>query len=151
MKVVLSYPFLTLKGTRAKSVYYHSKNSYCVTMREYVVPTPTENNEHFGSKSANLGAFYRGVEADYHYDLSNYARSYNIEYMDPYCYYQAYSVFIRMMSALGKAYPEIDLKTITPAEVVSQGLPVVTLAEAIEAGLLPVVPDYRYLNHPILG
>jgi len=150
MKVSLSFPFLTLKGKRGKSVYYHTKNSYCVTMREYVIPEPTINNTNFANKSANIGAFYKQVSPGYLYDLATYARSYNLEYMDPNCYYQTYSIYVRMMYALARLVTTVDLSTITPAQVVTEALPIITVAQAIDAGLLPKVPDYEYLDHTLI-
>ncbi len=150
MKVSLSFPFLKLKGKRGKSVYYTPKNCNCVTMREWVYPELTVNNTNFGSRSANLGMFYQNISESYKYDLSSYSKSYNLEFMDPECYYQSYSIFMRMMYALARSNPSVDLRLITPQQVVSEGLPVITIATAIENGLLPSVADYQYLNHSIV-
>jgi hypothetical protein len=150
MKVKLEFPFLTLKGKRDESVFYTTKKSNCIIMREYVVPETTDNNKNFKNKSTNLGLFYNSVSELYQYDMSTYARSYNLETMDGNCFYHAYNIFITMMYALARAYPDIDLATLTPEQAVEDNLPIVTIAQAIEAGLLSLVPDYHYLNHQVI-
>jgi hypothetical protein len=54
------------------------------------------------------------------------------------------NAWLKLMFALQKAMPEtVDLKTITREQIYEQNLPCKTVKDAIEAGLLPVMPEYQ--------
>jgi hypothetical protein len=53
---------------------------------------------------------------------------------------------IKMMYLLKKAVPTINLMTITPQEVVDLELPIRTIREAVESGLIPYVARYEELD-----
>ncbi len=55
-----------------------------------------------------------------------------------------------MMNKLHKAYPEVDLKTLTPEDVVALNLLVITIKMAVESELLPAIEEISDLIHPIL-
>jgi hypothetical protein len=55
-----------------------------------------------------------------------------------------------MLYRLRKAVPTVNLVTITPVDVVAGELPVRTVREAVEYGILPIVSRYEELDHPIL-
>lgn len=82
---------------------------------------------------------------EYKYNLHDYCLSYNElpEYRDKplFTWCQVYN---KIMWGMQKAMPgEVDLKTITRAQINSQDLPCRTLKAAIEAGLLPRVEGYQ--------
>ena len=61
-----------------------------------------------------------------------------------------YSLFVKMMWAMQAKYPEqVNLKTITKAQILEQQLPCLSVKTAVEDGLLTKVPGYQYLNKEI--
>ncbi|MCD8480946.1 MAG: hypothetical protein LRZ88_12585, partial [Candidatus Cloacimonetes bacterium] len=61
-----------------------------------------------------------------------------------------YSLYVKMLWAMQAKYPEqVNLKTITKAQIREQELPCRSVKCAVEAGLLPEVPGYQYLNREI--
>ena len=61
-----------------------------------------------------------------------------------------YSLYVKMLWAMQAKYPQqVNLKTITKAQIREQELPCRSVKCAVEAGLLPEVPGYQYLNREI--
>ena len=61
-----------------------------------------------------------------------------------------YSLYIKMLWAMQAKYPQqVNLKTITKAQILEQQLPCRSVKCAVEAGLLPEVPGYQYLDREI--
>lgn len=61
-----------------------------------------------------------------------------------------YALFVKMMWAMQAKYPDqVDLKTITRDQVLSQDLPCRSVKTAVEDGLLPQVPGWDNLDHQI--
>ena len=60
------------------------------------------------------------------------------------------NVYNRLMFAMQKAMPEtVDLKTITRQQIYDQDLPCKTVKAAVEAGLLPIVKNYKAMTNEI--
>jgi hypothetical protein len=85
------------------------------------------------------------VSEGYSYDLKDYADRYNLATLGYSGRVSCYTVLTRMMYALKVAVPDVDLKTITPQDVVDMDLPVKTVYEAIENGLLAPVKREQQL------
>lgn len=86
--------------------------------------------------------------AEFKYNLRDYCLSYNDlpqnqeKPLFTWCH-----VYNKMMWAMQKAMPEqVDLKTITRAQITELNLPCRTLKDAIEFGLLPEVAGYKRFN-----
>jgi hypothetical protein len=61
-----------------------------------------------------------------------------------------YSLYIKMLWAMQAKNPEnVDLKTITREQIYASDLPCKSVKAAVEAGLLPSLPGYQYLNNEI--
>jgi hypothetical protein len=61
-----------------------------------------------------------------------------------------YSLYIKMLWAMQAKYPElVNLSTITKDEIIAQDLPCRSVKRAVEAGLLPKIPGYKYLDREI--
>ncbi len=56
------------------------------------------------------------------------------------------NVYMKIMRALKKQYPEIDFATLTREEVIERNLPCKTVAAAVEAGYLEKVQSCETLN-----
>jgi hypothetical protein len=124
-------------------VYVYNPRLKKTMVREYVYPTLTENNERTTSIMANLKLLVPSV--GYKNDLRDYVMYYNncIEFREkPFNAWN--NAWLKLMFALQKAMPEtVDLKTITREQIYEQNLPCKTVKDAIEAGLLPVMPEYQ--------
>jgi len=81
----------------------------------------------------------------YQLNLIDYVGAFNLlpenKYQPMVTWSNAYN---KLMYAMRKAMPgQVDLKTITRAQIYAQNLPCLTVKAAIEAGLLPMVKDYE--------
>jgi hypothetical protein len=150
MKVQLDLITKALIGKVGKLVFYLIPKSNVLLARAYKKPKYNITNKNLGQKSTNLSRFYHSVSAGYHADLVYYATQLNVATVGQPCVYNAYNVFVKMMYSLKQLYPEIDLKTITPQQVIDDGLPIVTLCQAVENEVLPTVPNYDVLVHGIV-
>jgi hypothetical protein len=150
MKVKYMKGFKALTGKLDEMVYCLEKKSGACWAREYVVPELTENNQNMASRSANLSNFYKAVSSGYLHDLKDYCDRYNLMTVGRGGRCNSSSLVIKMMYALKKEIPSLDLATITPAGVVAAELPVRSLCEAVENGILPIVSRYQELENWIL-
>ncbi len=151
MKVNLMRPFGAFSGKMAKLVYYIDKFTGEGYAREYVVPARTEQNTIIGETTRNLSVYYNNLSPEYLCDLKNYADRLNTILMGHGTRLNGPSMNLKMMYLLKKALPGVNLQTITPQEVYDNDLPVKTIMEAVETGLIPVVPRYEELDHPIVA
>jgi hypothetical protein len=103
-----------------------------------------------GERSTNIGRFYHAISSGYLSDLKNYSDRLNLIIMGHGSRYNANSTLIKLLYALARAVPSVDLCTLTPEEVVESELPIRTVREAIENGLIPIVPRYLELCNGIV-
>ncbi len=139
MKVNLDLIAKTLNGRVGKLVFYYYPQSDALIARTYVKPRKNKNNSNFSLKTKNLSKFYKNCTDSYKSDIKHYSNRLNNIRVGEGIIYNGYNVFIKMMHNLHKAYPEVDLKTITPEYVVALNLPVITIKMAVENELLPAV------------
>lgn len=52
-------------------------------------------------------------------------------------------IFLKIMFAMAKANPEIDLATLTREQIYASNLPCITLKDAVQAELIPYVRDWK--------
>jgi len=55
------------------------------------------------------------------------------------------NVFMKVMRATMKSYPDLDLKTLTREEIIEMNLPCRSIYESINAGYMEKVRDYNKL------
>lgn len=61
-----------------------------------------------------------------------------------------YSLYIKMLWAMQAKFPElVNLKSISKAQIIEQDLPCRSVKRAVEAGLLPRIPGYEYMDREI--
>ena len=60
-----------------------------------------------------------------------------------------YNLYIKMLFAMQKALPGIDLATITIEQIYAEQLPCISVKAAVEAGLLPRVKGYEHYGKQI--
>lgn len=56
------------------------------------------------------------------------------------------NVYLLLMHNMAKAYPEIDLRTLTREEIYTRNLPCISVKRAVEAGLLPEVHNWQEMD-----
>ncbi len=150
MKIKYMKGFKAFSGKMDELVYCVEKSSGAVWAREYVLPRLTENNRNMGLRSSNLSRFYLSVSPGYKQDLEDYSDRLNLLTVGTGHRCNASALVNKIMYALKRKLPELDLTTITPTQVMQIGLPVRTVREAVEAGLIPIVPRYDELENLII-
>ena len=152
MKVLFNYAVRTYSGTIDNMVYgSYQKNMFCIG-RKYIYPTLTDNNKDFGKVAENLADCYNDTSGAYQDDVKDYAGRLKtkIGQKAKKLALTSYAIFIRMMYAWQASDPDhVDLATITVGDIVLADAPVLTVATAIEADLMPKVPDYFELDNPM--
>ncbi len=147
MKVVVKEGLKGFSGQLDGAIYYyHPRLKRTLMRRMPKMPAQPQN--------ASYAAIARQIKAlnpspAYRYDFKIYLgilreRDENANYPS------WYSLFVKMLWALQSAYPgQVDLQTLTRSQIAEQNLPCVSVRAAVEAGLLPELPGYEYLDHQI--
>ncbi len=148
MKVKLEVRPTGLSGKVGDLVYCYYRREGMIIAREYTYPRITEHNKKVGSISSNLfklepsdgykSNFYTYVDRfnGLKENRSSRARSWT-------------NIYLKMMYAMAKADPTIDLRTITREEIFERQLPCISLKKSIEAGLLPQVYGWEEFSKEI--
>jgi hypothetical protein len=125
-------------------IYYNARlNKYIA--RKKVKPKFTPDN----SIVKEIHAFRRRIKVSEAYldDCREYIRLFNQKFRRQGRAMSTWpNVYMKLMRALKKQYPDINFKTLTREEVISQDLPCKTLADAVRAGYLEPVPGFGDLD-----
>jgi len=65
--------------------------------------------------------------------------------LSEYSFHSWVNLYMTLMSRLAKAYPAIDLKTLTRNDIIANDLPCKSVSAAVQAGLLSPVPGWEKL------
>ncbi len=124
-------------------IYYNSKiNKYVI--RRKVIPKHTPDN----TIVQEIHAFRRRIMVSEAYldDCREYIRLFNQKFRKQGRAMSTWpNVYMKVMRATKKQFPELDFKTLTREEVVSTQLPCRTIADAVVAGYLEKVPGFEKL------
>jgi len=125
-------------------IYYNSKLDKYIVRRK-VIPKPTINNklmkEIFGFAKRII------ISEEYKEDCRKYIQRYNREYHSQGKPMSTWpNVFLKIMRALLKEYPNLNLRKLTKEEIIKKNLPCRSIASAIEAGYLEKVRDWKKLT-----
>jgi hypothetical protein len=131
-------------------VYYSDQIMGEVLVRDYVKPARSESNDRLARNSLNIKVFYRSCSAAYNRDLSIYAVMENLNKIQTGHKLNRYTMLTKLLYALKRMYPEVDLGTLTPDEIIAQGYPIDTVFNAIVAGILMPVTGCQNLNNRIV-
>ncbi len=123
-------------------VYMYNRRLNKVIARRLSIFKPHAGTIRMGEVARNLKAL--GISADFRSDLKLYTEMFRFAYPDQSCYTWM-NAFSKLMWALAKAF-NIDLATISKADIIAQELPCITLQMAVDAGLLKPVEGYQRLN-----
>ena len=121
------------KGTGL--IYSSHRDGEVIIARRYVYPKLSEQNTKTGTITANL--FSLNPSEGYKQDLREYIRLYNATPQGEEKPLHAWNnLYLRLMHAMAKDDPTIDLRTLTREEIYARDLPCVSVKRAMEAGLL---------------
>ena len=134
-----------LSGKMGDLVYCYYKREGLVIARHYVYPTLTEHNGKIGSVNENL---HKLAPSDgFKRDARSYVWHYNSTKEGGLKPLRTWTnLFVRLMYAMAKANPALDLRTLTREQIYEQNLPCITIKRAVEAGLLPKVYEWETLD-----
>jgi len=141
MKTKLKYCLSELSGTVDDLVLYRNKKSGKLIARRYCVPKPSAENTRIAETSRNL--FALAPSEAYKADLKMYLLLHNELSHKP--FHSWVNLYMTLMSCLAKAYPDIDLKTLSRNDIFANDLPCKSVSAAVQAGLLSPVPGWEKL------
>ncbi len=131
-------------------VYYNDQVMGEVLVRDYVEPTRSASNDRLGRNSLNIKQFYSSCSEAYLRDLGIYAVMMNLSHIQTGHKLNRYTMLTKLLYKLKKLYPEIDLGTLTPEDVVNQSYPIDSVLHAIMSGILEPVTGFQNLDNEIL-
>ncbi len=141
-KVKMNIP--KLDGNEDKYVTYYNSHLDKYISRRKVMPKPSASN----AIMKEIFDFAKRIiiSEEYKEDCRKYIQRYNREYHSQGKPMSTWpNVFLKIMRATLKDYPDLDLKTLSKEDIVKQILPCRSIASAIEAGYLKKVRDWRKL------
>lgn len=141
MKTKLKYCLSELTGTVDDLVLYRNRKTGKLLARRYCVPKPSAENTRMAETSRNL--FALAPSEAYKADLKLYLLLHNELSHKP--FHSWVNLYMTLMSRLAKAYPAIDLKTLTRNDIYTNDLPCKSVSAAVQAGLLSPVPGWDKL------
>lgn len=128
-------------------IYYNAKlNKYIA--RKKVKPKFTPDN----SIIKEIHAFRRRIRVNDFYidDCREYIRLFNQKFRRQGRAMSTWpNVYMKVMRATQKHFPELDFKTLTREDVLELDLPCKTIADAVRAGYLEQVPGFENLNRDL--
>ncbi|GAB1468734.1 hypothetical protein MASR2M64_14830 [Candidatus Cloacimonadota bacterium] len=125
-------------------IYYNSKLNKYIARRK-VKPKFTPDN----SIVKEMHTFRRRIKVTDAYldDCREYIKRFNSKYRKQGRAMSTWpNVFMKVMRATKKQYPELDFNTITREEVIAMQLPCLCIKDAVKAGYLEIVPHIDELN-----
>jgi hypothetical protein len=149
MKIMFKYLLNGYTGKADDLVLYYNRNLNKIIARRRPKVKITETHINFSIISKNMRNL--NISPAYKEDFKVYADLYSRlkdNQWKPVTGW--YNLFMKMMYAMAKADPEnIDLKTVTRAQIETEALPCITVKDAVSAGLLPPVRICERLDNPI--
>jgi hypothetical protein len=132
------------KPTKKKTgmVYCSHRDGDVLIARRYVYPKLSEQNIKTGSITANLMRL--NPSEGYKQDLRDYIRHYNATPAGEEKPLRAWNnLYLKIMHALAKRDPGLDLRTLTREEIHGKDLSCISVKRAVEAGLLAQVDHWQ--------
>jgi len=105
-------------------------------------------NTSFASVMQNLRSLNPSLA--YKEDMGMYVSLYNALAENKYNPVKSWNnLFMKVMFTMAKTVPGIDLKTLTRQQIYDDNLPCISVKNAVDAGLLPVVRNYERFDNGI--
>lgn len=148
MKVGFKDGMGILSGKYSEIVYCHSRRYGYTYARKRVYPTLSSVNEAIGSKSANI--WMLNPSEAYKQDLRDYVQAYDEMRNNYRMPLRSWScLYTKLMYLVERAYPEVDLRTITRDYIYANDLPCISIKKAVEAGLLKPVKGWERMDNEL--
>jgi hypothetical protein len=150
MKPIFNFPLGGMTGhfKNEKIGYrYYKMNGVTIMVKKPVIKIKQKHLT-FANQLRNMHVMFLHTSAAYQADLKTYSAL--LLSTDSYrskAILTARNVFIKMMWALQKRYPAIILEKLTVEEIIANGYPVVTVANAMENGILQYLPTATNLQN----
>jgi hypothetical protein len=137
---------MVFKGECDGLVYYWNRKVGKMIARRYVVPKASSANRKLGAISKHLKSLE--LSPSYIEDMKIYVALYSQKQRDK-CFLSWRNAFLTMMFKLAKTNSQVDLNTINREQIETEQLPCVSVKQAVEAGLLPLVDGYETLTNTL--
>ncbi|HPT72048.1 MAG TPA: hypothetical protein PLE74_07180 [Candidatus Cloacimonadota bacterium] len=125
----------------------YNKGSLVIT-RKYPIIEIEEHHHTFGNRGKNLAILFHTLHPGYINDLKIYTRMYaNTVNINEKIAPTHYNLYLTMMWNLKHQFPEIDMATISKEDILDHLYPVITISQAVSAGLLQDFPEAHALEH----
>lgn len=148
MKVRYKRALCGYSGTVDEAVYYYHPGLDENLMRVYVRPKISMSNFRLRDIMANLKTL--APSEGYKRNLKDYLLAYKLQKEHRQEKILTWNnLFLKLMYAMEKAYPEVFLTTLTREQIYADNLPCRMVKAAVEAGLLPLVEGYQRLTKEI--
>ncbi len=148
MRANFTYGIGAYSGKLDGVVFCRYRREGLVLVRKYKYPTLTENNHKLGGITANLHKIK--PSEGYKNDMRTYLSRYNTLRENENRYVRSWvNMYLRLMREMAKRDDSIDLLTLGREEIYTHDLPCISVARAVNAGLLPVVYDYEHLDREL--
>jgi len=145
MKATVKTVLPGFTGNMDDVVIYYNDRLNCMIARRKVMPRTSPSNLEMKA----LYAFARriGLSEAFKEDARTYIRLFNRKFRRNNRSHSSWpSIWVKLMRAMMKAYPGLNIATLTREEAINQQLPCISIASAIDAGYLPAVPGYQGLT-----
>ena len=150
MKVKFKHSIQTYSGKIDEMVYGSYRHGNLCIGREYVYPRLTDNNFEKGAILKNLASVYKNASDEYKADLKIYCLRNSVNIQKDKLVPTAFSIFLKLMYGWYESNPQqVDLTTVTLADIVTMDADVRTIFRAVEAGFLASIPVYDDLTSDI--
>ncbi len=126
-------------------IYYNAKLNKYIARRK-AKPTYTPDN----TIIKKIHAFRRRIDVSSLYldDCREYIRLFNQKFRRQGRAMSTWpNVYMKVMRATLKNFPELDINTLTRDEVIALNLPCKSIADAVRAGYLEQVPEFEKLSN----
>jgi hypothetical protein len=129
-------------------VYCKYNDGALYRARKYPCYTASEQNHKIGNAGKNLGRVFHTLSVEYKNDLKTYsALMTNYTDLAEKIPANCYANYLKMMWALKKRYPDVDLATITKEEILKMEYPIRSILEAMKSEILQSIPEANILTN----
>lgn len=144
MKVKIKSKPRLPKGKKERIVYCSYRDGEVIVARRYVYPKLSGQNSSFASRNTNI--FGLNPSEEYRNDCREYINAYNATPQGQESPVRSWNnLYIKLMSAMARQDPELELCTLTREDIYARKLPCISIKSAVEAGLLPKVKNWEQL------
>ena len=148
MKAVFKNMVGGFQGTVDDIIFYYSRRMGRTYARKR--PVYVECPQHINAAEVMRNIRKWTPSEAYKDDFRDYLILYNQLYENKWHPVYAWNnLYIKLLYAMVRAIPGIDLKTLTRQQIYDDSLPCISVKVAVQAGLLPIVKGYQHFDHQL--